>query len=214
MPLVRYPAGSLCADLVHALPVQHAAISTMGDPFEVETICASDAVAAELDETQLDLGVGPAWRARATGAPVLSPDFRRTSNDEWPMLSSAARVHRIRSVYAFPMTVGLVDVGVVDLYATDVDAMDDADVAKAALMAGSAALGILQRALDEVDAEPAACTPSPRRFVHQATGMVIAQLRVAPEEALLIIRGHAFATGTSVREVAEAIIAREIDFSI
>ena len=32
-------------------------------------------------------------------------------------------------------------------------------------------------------------------------------------DALLIIRAHAFASGRPVREVAEAIISRDIDFS-
>ncbi len=44
--------------------------------------------------------------------------------------------------------------------------------------------------------------------------MVVAQLRVAPDDALLIIRAHAFASGRTVREVAEAIISRDIDFSV
>jgi hypothetical protein len=206
-------ARSLCAGFVHSLPVQHVAISSLGAPFEVETICASDAIAAELDETQLDSGVGPCWRARATAAPVLLSDLWRDAGAAWPMFLTTATRHGISSVYAFPMVVGLVEVGVVNLYATRAHALSVEQVDEAAVLANSAGQRILRSALDSLDDDISA-NASPRRFVHQATGMVVAQLRVAPDDALLIIRAHAFASGRPVREVAEAIISRDIDFSM
>lgn len=213
MPPDRSSAPSLCPGFMNSLPVQHVAISSLGAPFEVETICASDAVAAELDETQLDSGVGPCWRARATAAPVLLPDLRRDAGAAWPIFLATATQHGISSVYAFPMVVGLVEVGVVNLYATRAHALSVEQVDDAALLASSTGQQILRSALDSLDDDISA-NASPRRFVHQATGMVVAQLRVAPEDALLIIRAHAFASGRPVREVAEAIISRDIDFSM
>jgi hypothetical protein len=49
--------------------------------------------------------------------------------------------------------------------------------------------------------------------VHQATGMVVAQLEVGASEALLIIEAHAFAAGVTVRALAADIVARRIDLS-
>ncbi|QLD12100.1 ANTAR domain-containing protein [Microbacterium oleivorans] len=204
---------SLCARFITALPVDHAAISTLGDPFDVETVCASDGVAATLDEIQLDSGVGPSWRARSSRSPVLVRDLQRDPDAEWPMLTTAAAAAGVASAYAFPMSVGAVDVGVVDLYAARRDALTARDVALASVMADAAALTILRDAMALIETEPGTGA-SARRFVHQATGMVCAQLRVTPEDALLIIRAHAFATGRSVREVAESLIARELDFSV
>ncbi|WP_314451303.1 GAF and ANTAR domain-containing protein [uncultured Microbacterium sp.] len=216
MPVDREASGSLCIDFVNALPVPHIAISTLGAPFEIETICASDDVAAYLDETQLDSGVGPCWRARDTASPVLLPDLRQDAPTAWPVFLAAAARHGISSVYAFPMAVGLVDVGVVNLYATGVHALTVDQVDEAARLADSAGQRILRTALDGLDGldDDSSTNASPRRFVHQATGMVVAQLRVAPDDALLVIRAHAFASGRSVREVAEAIISRDIDFSV
>lgn len=213
MPPDRVSPPSLCPGFIDSLPVQHVAVSSLGAPFEVETICASDAVAAELDETQLDSGVGPCWRARETAAPVLLPDLRNGAVSAWPLFLATATRHGISSVYAFPMVVGLLEVGVVNLYATRAHALSDEQVGEAALLANSAGQQILRSALDSVDDDVTA-NVSPRRFVHQATGMVVAQLRVAPDDALLIIRAHAFASGRTVREVAEAIISRDIDFSV
>lgn len=216
MPADCASSSSLCVDFVNALPVPHIAISTLGAPFEVETICASDDVAAHLDETQLDSGVGPCWRARDTASPVLLPDLRQDPPTAWPVFLAAAARYGISSVYAFPMAVGLVDVGVVNLYATGAHALTVDQVDEAARLADSAGQRILRTALDGLDGldDDSSTNASPRRFVHQATGMVVAQLRVAPDDALLVIRAHAFASGRSVREVAEAIISRDIDFSV
>ncbi len=207
------PRERLCAGFVSALPVEHAAISTLGDPFDIETVCASDAVAAELDEVQLDAGVGPCWQARSSRSPVLVRDLHRADSSDWPMLTLAAVDAGVSSTYAFPMSVGVVDVGVVDLYADGRDTLNVRDVARASAMADAAARRILSDAMADLDVEPGTGASS-RRFVHQATGMVCAQLRVTPDDALLIIRAHAFATGRSVREVAEALVARELDFSV
>ncbi len=95
-----------------------------------------------------------------------------------------------------------------NLYATRAHALSDEQVGEAALLANSAGQQILRSALDSVDDDVTRTSPL-GRFVHQATGMVVAQLRVAPDDALLIIRAHAFASGRTVREVAEAIISRE-----
>nr|WP_281369391.1 ANTAR domain-containing protein [Microbacterium proteolyticum] len=111
------------------------------------------------------------------------------------------------------MAVGLVEVGVVNLYATGVRALTVDQVDEAARLADSAGHRILRTALEGLD-DDVSTNASPRRFVHQATGMVVAQLQVGPEDALLVIRAHAFASGRSVREVAEAIISRDIDFSV
>ena len=206
------PAEPLCASFLAALPVQHAAISTLGDPFEQETVCSTDAVAARLDELQMDLGEGPCWQAQATGHPVLVPDLNDSTFTAWPTLQTAVIGHGIRSAYAIPLSVGLLDIGAVDLYATSPDALTQSDIAEAVMLADTAALVILERTLARVDESPENAI-WPRRLVHQATGMVVAQLGVSAENALLIIRAHAFASNRPVREVADDITARRLDFS-
>lgn len=81
-------------------------------------------------------------------------------------------------------------------------------------LATMAARAILGRALARLD--DAGFDPSERfsrREVHQATGMVVAQLDLAPDDALLVIRAHAYATARSVRDVATDIVARRIGFA-
>ncbi|MEJ3406096.1 GAF and ANTAR domain-containing protein [Rathayibacter sp. YIM 133350] len=211
LPSSQAESASLCSAFLTGLPVQHVAISTLGDPFELETVCASDPLAALLDELQLDYGEGPCWAARDTRSPVLIRDLRHSSPAaRWPVLQAAIASHEIRAAYAFPLAVGSLDIGAVDLYSSTPDALSEREVAQAATLAREAAFEVLRRAVEQIH-DPK--DPSSRRIVHQATGMVIAQLNVPAEDALLVIRGHAYASGRSVRDVAADITARTLDFS-
>ncbi len=66
----------------------------------------------------------------------------------------------------------------------------------------AAAVGrrVLRRALRATDDDvPEDRSPFSRRVVHQATGVVLAQLELSPDDAYLLIQGHAFARRTSMR---------------
>jgi hypothetical protein len=106
----------LCAPFLHALPLTGAAISTLADPFGIETVCASDTTAARLDELQIDLGEGPSWEAMRTGHPVLEPAVHATTTDRWPVMLMAIRDTNAGAVFAFPMRVGAPSVGAVGVY--------------------------------------------------------------------------------------------------
>jgi len=49
-----------------------------------------------------------------------------------------------------------------------------------------------------------------RFVVHQASGMVAAQLSVPIDEALSLIRAHAFVVGRSVSDVARDVVERRL----
>jgi hypothetical protein len=52
-----------------------------------------------------------------------------------------------------------------------------------------------------------------RRDIHQATGMVLAQLDISPTDAFSRIRAYAYSTNRTVQEVAGDVLARRLDFS-
>lgn len=208
----------LCAPFLSVLPVTGAAISTLGNPFGIETVCASDADAARLDEIQLDLGEGPCWQALRTGKPVLEPDLGRATSTQWPVALQAMRATGLGAVFAFPMRLGSFDVGVVDLYTHVPSRLGARPLHEATALSAAAARQVLRRAVRRAESEAdGSADPDPgrhsRREVHQASGMLIAQTGVPPEDALLMLRGHAFAAGRSVRELAADVIARRIDFT-
>lgn len=202
---------SLCLPFLRVLPVTGAAVSTLGAPFGSETVCASDAQAARLDELQFDLGEGPCWDALSSRRPVLHEDLHADSS-RWPLFTDAVSGSGVGAMYAFPLALGSLSIGAVDLYAHEPRTLSPAQVEDAATLAAICSRQVLRRALA---AQPPAAEEGgfSRREVHQATGMVLAQLGVTAADALLIINGYAFARGRTVRDVAADIVARRIDFA-
>lgn len=206
---------SYCAPFLSVIPVTGAAISTIGTLVAPETLCATDDAAARLDEVQFDLGEGPCWEALATGRPVLERDVRDSGRGAWPAFVEAIRDLPVRGMFAFPLTIGRLNVGVIDLYSNEPTELHDEHQRDAAALADIAARQVLRELVvrsgdeeeDEVGGEFS------RRTIHQATGMVLAQLSVSADEALLILRAHAYASSRTVREIADDILARRLDFA-
>lgn len=207
---------SLCAPFLAVLPVAGASVSVLSSPVGQSTVCSTDAIAERLDELQFDLGEGPCWQAMATRAPVLASDLRTANNSAWPTFAEAIRhdqrAHEVAAMYAFPLVVGSLDIGAVDLYALQPGELNSEQVSDAATLASIAAWQVLRRVLGD-QASELDNGPSSRREVHQATGMVLAQLNVSAEDAALLVKAHAFASGRSVRDVATDIVARNLDFT-
>jgi hypothetical protein len=173
-------------------------------------VCTSDDLAATISELQLDLGVGPCWDAYSTRTAVLAPDLAALPQNTWPLLRRSLAAWNVRAVYSFPLTVGRLRIGAVDLYSESTEALSSADVADAAALADRAATDVMRSALAHRHDEPEADGPYSRREVHQATGMVIAQLGIGAADALLLIRAHSYASGRSVRDTAAEITSRRI----
>ncbi|GAA4265753.1 GAF and ANTAR domain-containing protein [Frondihabitans peucedani] len=211
----RRPGSTdLCGAFLRVLPVTGASVSTLGDPIGTATVCASDARSARLDEIQMDLGEGPCWDALSTRSPVLEHELQRSTHERWPVASSALRETGIAAVFAFPLAYGRLGLGAVDLYSDDPVPLSPDDVDDASALAGVAARHVLHDALRSLDPAPEDDVDAfSRREVHQATGMVSAQLDIGVDDALLVLRGHAFATSTPLREVAADVVARRLDFS-
>ncbi len=195
------------------LPVTGAAVSTLGDVLGSETLSASDSHAARLDELQFDLGEGPCWDALRTAKPVSEPSLRTGGAARWPAFTAAIRDHPVSSIFAFPLIVGPIKLGSVDLYSRDPVQLDASDSSRASALAAVVGRHVLRGALSasapsyEVDANPRS-----RRTIHQATGVVLAQLAIDPDDALLMIQGHAFAANRSMMDVAEEIVEGRLAF--
>lgn len=205
---------TLCEPFVRVFPVSGASVSLLVTDGS-STVCASDDIAARIDELQFDLGEGPCWDALASREPVLRPSTT-DARVEWPAFGEALAndggTAAVASVFAFPLAIGSLDIGAIDLYSVTPAVLDDGQVEGAGSMATIASWQVLRRVLGDSDGHDAAPAHS-RREVHQATGMVLAQLGVTAEEAGLLLRAHAFATGRPVRELAADVVARRIDFS-
>jgi hypothetical protein len=198
---------------MRALPVDDAAVSSLAAPFDVETLAATSIRAWRCDEASIDMGEGPAWEAYHRRRPVEMRQHDERSRSQWPFFAASPTVARLGSILALPLTVGSLRIGAVSLYSEQEARFDSGHLALSRTLATALAQAVLARALDEAATGATGTGYSHfRREVHQATGMVIAQLGCTPAEALLRIRGHAFATSSTVRDVADAVLSRRLDF--
>ena len=203
-----------CRPFLDLLPVSGAAVSTLGDLLGSETLAASDEQAARLDELQFDLGEGPCWDALRTGTHVLAPALQQGRFSSWPAFSAAIRDDPVASIFAFPLAVGPLRIGAVDLYSSSPTRLDDRHTRQADAIAAVVSRHVLRRALNTVGhSEEESGNAYSRRLIHQATGFVLAQLDLTPEDARLVIQGHAFAVERSVMEIAQDIVDGRIVFA-
>ena len=206
-------SAGYCRPFLDLFPVSGASVSTMGDLLGSETVAASDDIAALLDELQFDLGEGPCWDALRHERPVLAPDLQSRAGD-WPAFSSAIRDQPLSSIFAFPLTVGPLRFGAVDLYSREPVVLDPTQAGQADAMAGVVGRLVLRRAIDAVGRDyDHASNAYSRRIIHQATGMVLAQLDISADDARLVINGRAYAQSRTMMEIAQEILDGTITFT-
>ena len=206
-------SADLCSTLRAAVAMPGAVVSTLGPPMGSQTVCASSKLGARIDEIQIDLGEGPSWEALRTRRPVTAADLRVKGGAPWPGAWAALRELEVGSLYAFPLFVGTVSIGSIAIYSAAARDLSDSDLAGMSRLAAIVSGTLLRRALDrlEVPGDEAPDEPYSRRAVHQATVMVAAKNGIDVDDALMLLRGHAYATGHPVRDVAADVIARILD---
>jgi len=208
----------ICELCVDTLAVTGAGIAMVTASGHRGVVCATDAVSATIEDLQLTLGEGPCVDAAMTGTPVLLPDLSRSSDvavERWPAFMEGATGVGVKAVFALPLRVGAISVGVLDLY-RDRPGELSADEMPAALMAAdAAALALLYLNVDGADAftDDHDSRASYQLQVHQATGMVLAQTGVTIDQAFLMLRARAFAEGRSLAALAADVVARRVRFS-
>jgi hypothetical protein len=198
---------------VDVFPVTGAAVSTVGDFLGSETLSASDDRAARIDELQFDLGEGPCWDALRLMRPVLEADLVNHPKIFWPALTPALREQDVASIFAFPLVVGSLRIGAIDLYSLQPVTLRDEQTRQASAMAEVVSRQVLRNALASVDVEDHPASAYSRRLIHQATGMVLAQLELSPDDARLVLQGHAFAAGKAMKDVAQDVLEGRLSFS-
>ena len=204
--------SELARPFLRFLPVSGASISTFGSFLGAETVSATDARAGRVDELQFDLGEGPCWDALVNRRPVLEPDLASRSNGTWPAFLDAIREEQIGAIFAFPLLFGPLEIGAVDLYSVVPVSLTPEQQRQTLALSGIVSRILLRHAIT-TDDHPGETTTFSRRLIHQATGMVLAQLGTTAEDAHLIIQARAFAENRPMRQIAQDVIERRIRFT-
>ena len=204
--------SELARPFLRFLPVSGASISTFGSFLGAETISATDARAGRVDELQFDLGEGPCWDALGSRQPVLEPDLASRRGASWPAFLAAIREEQVGAIFAFPLLFGPLEIGAVDLYSMAPVSLTPEQQGQTLALSAIVSRIILRHAISTDDLSDETSTFS-RRLIHQATGMVLAQLGTSAEDAHLIIQARAFAENRPMRQIAQDVIERRIRFT-
>jgi hypothetical protein len=185
-------------------------------PGRQSTVAATDATSTQMEEMQVVLGEGPCIDALTQGMPVLVGDLARPSLAErWPAFTPAALQAGVRAAFAFPLQIGAIRLGAMDLYRDNPGSLGSADLLEARIFADAAVSVILDLQAKGADgALPDELAPhwSSSAAVHQATGMIMAQLGIDVDSAFAALRARAFSTERQVRDVARAVVERRLRF--
>lgn len=201
---------------VTALAVSGASITVLshlggGAPPRRGLVHATNATSHRLDAVQLTVGEGPCLEAFYSAAPVLVADLD-TDGRRWPGFTPGAREAGAAAVFSFPLLVGAVRLGSLDAYRDSAGPLDQQQHGDALLLAEAATEALLEE-ISGHSAEGAVWLADAHTPVHEATGMVAAQLGVTMDSALLRLRAHAYTHGLLVTDVAERVIDRTLRFT-
>ncbi|WP_312038545.1 GAF and ANTAR domain-containing protein [Streptomyces galbus] len=209
--------GRLCHAAVRLLPVTGASVSLTADGVAVPLSASSPRV-EYLMEVQATLGDGPCLTAAATGDPVFASDLTAARDAlRWPVYAQQAAAAGIRAVYALPLGHRTVCVGTLDLYREAPGGLDVADLDAARTVADemTRALTALSRGADSGRGDGDTWLRgmiAHHDEIHQAVGMVMAQLGVTADEALARLRARAFAQGRTLVDAAHEVVGRRQGF--
>ena len=198
----------VCSAAVDLLDVDASGLTLMTKS-QLGAVWASDKMAETVEDLQFALGEGPALDAYGLGAPALEPSLADASA-RWPFFSRQAVGLGIQAVFSFPLQIGVIRLGALNLFRREPGLLSKDQLADALVLADVATQDII-----DLQAEGSLHWPLSDRFaerarVHQATGMVAAQNDSDMANALARIRGYAFANEISIFQVAEEVIARRL----
>jgi len=185
-------------------------VSLMSAAGSEGVVAASDDRCRDVGEIQFATGEGPCHDAYAARRPVLTPDLRSVTHRRWPGYSSAAIESGVAGIFAFPLHVGAVVLGVLNVYTAQPGSLSQEQVAAALTRAQLATEilldGDLVSAGGRLDRDVSTVLDH-RAEIYQAQGMVVVDLKVDLAEALSRMRAHAFGNEMPLIDLARDIIA-------
>ena len=206
----------LCARL---LGVNGAGISMVTATGNRGVVCATDEVSARIEDLQFTLGEGACVEAVTGGVPVMVNDLHQPGDmavERWPAFREGAAAAGARALFALPLRIAGISVGALDLYRDQPGKLTTGQFSAVLMAAEAAAAAILQLGTGHADsfADDTVGRAAYQMEVHQASGMVKVQADVTIEEAFLMLRAHAFATGRPIADVAKEVVERRLRLTV
>ena len=211
VPPVERPLAVRLADATRTLlRVDGVSITVAAASPNRVTLAATDPVSTRLEQLQDVLSEGPCWDADLTGAPQRA-DLADHGDSRWPEFGPAAReIAGGRTVYGLPMRPQSRVLGVLSVHLGEPGDLPRG--LEAGLFVADAVGAALLLDPEGTDISGGAGPWSGRAQIHQATGMLVAQLRIPAVDALAVLRAHAFAENTTLDDIATRVLSATLVF--
>jgi GAF domain-containing protein len=193
--------------------VSGAGVMLMSGEIPRGSLCATDDVSQLIEDLQYTLGEGPCLDAYQQDGVVAEPDLADPVTFRWPAFTPPALRAGVRAVFGFPLRVGTVRLGALNLYRDLPGPLTGDQHADALVVAEVAARWVLETQAGALPGTVAGELEAGADFhfaVHNAAGIVSAQQDISVTEALIRLRAYAFSSDRPLAGVAHDVIARKL----
>jgi hypothetical protein len=180
------------------------------------SLCTTDEVSHLIEDLQYSLGEGPCVDAYQQDMAVAEPDLANQDTSRWLAFTPPALEAGVRAVFGFPLRVGTVRLGALNLYRDSPGPLNTDQHADALALADLAARWVLEvqaGAPPDAIAEELQVSSDFHYSVHNAAGMVSVQEDITVTEALILLRAYSFSNERQLTDVAASVVAHELRLS-
>src|SRR6266480_3613367 len=208
-----WSAAWLCAVCPQITGVSGAGIMLMSGDVPRGSVGTSDEVSGLIEELQYTLGEGPCVDAYQQDRVVAEPDLADPVTRRWVAFTPPVLRAGVRALFGFPLRIGTVRLGALNLYRDRPGPLTDDQHADALVVADVAARWVLEA---QAGASPGAVAQELQIgadfhfIVHNAAGIVSVQQGISVTEALIRLRAYAFSHDRLLADVAEDVVAHRL----
>jgi hypothetical protein len=177
------------------------------------SLCSSDEVSQLIEDLQYTLGEGPCVDAYRQDKIVAEPDLADPQARRWSAFAPPVLEAGVRAVFGFPLRVGTVRLGALNLYRDHPGELTVDQHADALVLADVTARWVLETqagAPSGVVAEQLEAGADFHFAVHNAAGVVSVQEGISVTEALIRLRAFAYTQDRPLAYIAQDIIAHRL----
>jgi hypothetical protein len=208
-----WSSARLCAVCPAITGVSGAGVMLMSGDIPRGSLCTTDDVSCLIEELQYTLGEGPCVDAYQRDRVVAEPNLADPAAGRWLAFTPPALQAGVRAVFGFPMRLGNIRLGALNLYRDQPGPLTGDQHADALAVADVAARWVLDAqagAPSDTVAEALETGADFHFAVHNAAGMVSVQEGISITEALIRLRAFAYSNDRWLTEVADDVVARRL----
>jgi hypothetical protein len=209
----QWSAGELWEACPALVGVNGAGVMLRAGDVQRGSLGATGEVSTLIEELQFTLGEGPCVDAYQQDCVVTEADLADPAIRRWPAFAPPVLRAGVRAIFGFPLRVGTVRLGALDLYRDQPGPLTAEQHADALVVADVTARWVLDAQASApagAVAEELQSTADFHYIVHNAAGIVSVQEEITVAEALVRLRALAYSSDRPLAEVAHAVVGRTL----